>query len=147
MVVYRTNNIASNFTNGQCTATVTKVNGVSVVNGGSVSIGYNCSDTGYYDYLISAIGYDLCGSACDSTVVAGTTVYATVSSGGLLSGQYLFTNQTGSALWEGGNSKYYRINRVGGAGNGYSVFVLPTGRIVSVSACTSVSPGTCGPNL
>lgn len=46
LIVYRTKNIANNFSNGQFSALVTKVNGVSVSNGGKLSTAYNCSDTG-----------------------------------------------------------------------------------------------------
>ena len=44
ILVYRTNNIESNFSSGQTTLTITKVNGVSVSNGGSLSTFYICSD-------------------------------------------------------------------------------------------------------
>jgi hypothetical protein len=145
ILVYRTNNLASNFTNGQATVTITKVNGVSVVNGGSLSTSYNCSDVTYYDYSISSVGYANCGAACDSTVLPTTTVYATVSNENLLVAQYLYTKSgTTYTLWTGGDGLYHRITRVGNMGNGYSAVVIPTGRVVSVNTCTSVSPGTCG---
>ena len=145
ILVYRTNNLASNYTNGQATLTVTKVNTVPVSNGGSISTGYVCSDVTYYDYSISSVGYSVCGDACDSAVIPTTTVYATVSNENLLVAQYLYTKSgTTYTLWTGGDGKYHRITRVGNMGNGYSAVVIPTGRVVSVNTCTDVSPGTCG---
>jgi hypothetical protein len=144
MLIHRTQNIASNYSNGQSTATITKVNGVSVSNGGSLTTGYNCSDTTYYEYMISPVGYSNCGDACDSTVSVTTSVYATVSSEALLTAQYLYTRSgTTYTLWTGGDGLYHRITKVGNMGYGYSCVVIPTGRVVSVNACTSVSPGTC----
>jgi hypothetical protein len=44
LLIYNTYNIASNFTNGEVRATITKVNGVTVSNGGSLATSYNCSN-------------------------------------------------------------------------------------------------------
>jgi hypothetical protein len=46
ILVYNTKNISSNYSNGQFSAEITKVNGSSVSNGGKLSTWYNCSDTG-----------------------------------------------------------------------------------------------------
>lgn len=46
IIVYKTKNIANNYSNGQFSALITQVNGVAVSNGGKLSTWYNCSDTG-----------------------------------------------------------------------------------------------------
>lgn len=143
LLIYNTNNISSNYTNGEFRATITKVNGVSVDNAGSLSTFYNCSNTSYTEYMISPIGYNTCGAACDSAVVVTDSVYATVSTEALLTDQYLFTSAAGTSLWGGGDGLYHRITKVGNMGYGYSAVVSPAGKVISVSTCTSVSPGTC----
>lgn len=142
LLIYNTNNIASNFTNGEVRATITKVNGVSVDNGGSLATSYNCSNTTYYEYMISPLGYTMCGDGCNATVSVTDSVYATVLSETLLVGQYLYTS-AGGPIWGGGTGNYHRITKVGNMGNGYSAVVSPLGRVVSVTACALVSPGTC----
>lgn len=81
MLIHVTNNVASNFSNGQSTVTITKVNGVSVNNAGSLTTGYLCSDrvipscTTATSYLITNNGttsITWVGTSCPAgTIVSG----------------------------------------------------------------------------